>query len=142
MKTNHLRLFLIACAISIGIFFPNELFACTNPPVDSLGFPPYTPVTVYIDPAISGPRRDKVEEAFGNWTTANANNCSNVAFDVVNSPPPGYTDFSNNYQIVVRSAQPLKADGSPSPTSANNYCRQEDATGYTRNCWTTTPYLN
>lgn len=135
MEIHHIRLSLIACIIGIGIFLPNKIFACTNPPVNALGFPPYSLVTVYIDPAITGTKRSKTAEGFNNWTAANANNCSNVAFNVVASDPPQYEGFTSDTQIVVQNAPPIDEYSNFTGDRAGILVYKDDATGWARNAY-------
>lgn len=61
--------------------------------VNKMGWPQGSTVSVYIDPAITGPRRDAVVEAFYNWTQSSALNGSQVTYQIVSQPPPTGTGF-------------------------------------------------
>src|SRR6266550_8216533 len=79
------------------------LSQCTEnyPPVNKLGWPQGTDVKLYIDPAITGVRRNAVIRAFENWAAANGanGNNSNVTFTPVDSPPStGIRRFTVNNQ--------------------------------------------
>jgi hypothetical protein len=89
------------------------------------GFPRGQEVKVWIDPAISGLRRDNVEQAFNNWTDARFQNNSQVIFRFVTDRPP-----SDEHSIIVSSGQIAdRARGeASSPVDGNGYTLQATIT--------------
>jgi hypothetical protein len=65
-----------------------------SPPVDFRGWAKNSTVKVYIDPAITGARRDAVIQAFDNWSVANFDNCSNIHYQFVIVPLPASSGFT------------------------------------------------
>src|SRR5437588_1022630 len=79
---------------------PYALAQCgsQSPPIEGLGFPHDSKIPVYIDPAITGARRDAVVQAFNNWQGASITNGSGITFDFVSQPPPANTGITVNNQ--------------------------------------------
>ena len=67
-------------------------------PVNKRGWPQGATVPVYIDPQITGQRRDAVVQAFNNWTQSKAANGSNVIFTFVSTAPSQNTGFTVLHQ--------------------------------------------
>jgi hypothetical protein len=61
--------------------------------VNKKGWPQQVPVSVYIDPAIVGLRRNAVITAFDNWTQSRALNGSQVSYQIVSQAPPAGTGY-------------------------------------------------
>jgi hypothetical protein len=62
--------------------------------VNKKGWPAGTTVSVYIDPAITGLRRSRIQEAFNNWTYSGGLNGSQVSYESVSQPS------SANYVVL------------------------------------------
>lgn len=117
----------------LGLLFSNltipkvEAQTCDCIVMDSAtrGFPQGQEVKVLIDPAITGLRRDNVEQAFKNWEAARFENNSQVTYTFVTSRPS-----ANEFSIIVNSGQ--IADGSRgeavSPVDINGYTLQATIT--------------
>lgn len=90
--------------------------------VNKKGWPAGTMVTVYIDPAITGMRRARIEEAFNNWTASGWLNGSQVSYESVSQPG------SANY--VVLNAEP------PDGNRATTFTDKNADTGQTQGATT------
>lgn len=130
MKTQSSIKFLLFC-LCLGVWF-NILTVtkvgaqtCDCIVINKQGFPYGQEVKVWIDPAISGLRRDNTVLAFRNWEAARYDNNSMVTYTFVTSRPS-----NNEYSIIVNSG--LIADGArgeaSSPTDSNGYTLQATIT--------------
>lgn len=69
-----------------------------TPPVNKKGWTQGAPVPVWIDSAITGPRREAIIQAFNNWGGANTANGANgnnskVQYTFVDTPPASHAGY-------------------------------------------------
>jgi hypothetical protein len=89
--------------------------------VNKTGWNRDQPVSVYIDPAITGDARRGVEQAFRNWNTANQSNNSGVSYTFTNTAPAAgaYGTFTVSYspQITGTDGTRVRAQASTTPNA-------------------------
>ncbi len=99
-KLTSSRLILIAAGLALVCLFSHHTASAQtcplgqSTPIEGLGFPPGYKVQVYIDPAITGDRRNSVVQAFNNWEAASFSNGSNITYEFVSQPLPPNTGIS------------------------------------------------
>jgi hypothetical protein len=105
MRRFILKQIIVFICFAIYFNFSQDIFTRTqaqnlicnsqnSPPVPYRGWVKNSTVKVYIDPSITGDRRDAVIQAFNNWELASAGNCSNIHYQFVIVPLSGTSGFT------------------------------------------------
>lgn len=113
-------LLLLLFVVFVGLpAYAQTCTATNSPTVNKTGWNRNQPVSVYIDPAITGDARRGVEQAFRNWNTANQSNNSGVSYTFTNTRPAagayGTFTVSSAPQVTDTDGSRVRAQASTTP---------------------------